>query len=40
MALIAGLIDAVIVNHENQAELEAIGHKVNEMMSDRPLFTW
>ena len=40
MGQIAELIDAVIVNHENEAELEAIGHKVNEMMSDRPLFTW
>lgn len=38
MEAIVDLIDDALKNHDNQAKLEAIGHKVNEMMQDRPLF--
>ena len=38
MATIVDLIDEVITNHENEVVLETIGEKVNELMSDRPLF--
>ncbi|HEY9168911.1 MAG TPA: serine hydroxymethyltransferase [Lutibacter sp.] len=35
---IVDLIDEVIENHENEAKLEEIAEKVNEMMSGLPLF--
>ena len=38
MLAIVDLIDQVIQNYENAAVLESIAHKVNEMMSSRPLF--
>jgi glycine hydroxymethyltransferase len=38
MATIVDLIDRVITNHENEAELEAIGNEVTEMMKGKPLF--
>ncbi|WP_299528062.1 serine hydroxymethyltransferase [uncultured Lutibacter sp.] len=40
MIAIVELIDEVIVNHEDEARLERIAEKVNEMMADRPLFKW
>lgn len=38
MIQIVGLIDEVILNHTDEAKLEAIGEKVNTMMAGRPLF--
>jgi len=38
MLAIVNLIDEVIQNYENEAVLESIAHKVNDMMSNRPLF--
>jgi len=38
MEKIVDLIDEVISNHENEAKLENIAEKVNEMMSGLPLF--
>ncbi|SDL05134.1 glycine hydroxymethyltransferase [Salinimicrobium catena] len=38
MATIVDLIDRVITNFENEAELEAIGKEVSEMMHGKPLF--
>ncbi|MDX1463592.1 MAG: serine hydroxymethyltransferase, partial [Marinirhabdus sp.] len=38
MAAIVDLIDEVISNFEDEAVLENVGNKVNEMMSGRPLF--
>ena len=38
METIVGLIDEVISNYQDESKLEAIGHKVNGMMSGRPLF--
>ncbi len=38
MQAIVDLIDEVIMNYEDEAKLEAIGAKVNAMMSDLPLF--
>jgi glycine hydroxymethyltransferase len=40
MASIVDLIDEVITNYEDEEKLEAIGIKVNAMMSDLPLFTF
>ncbi len=39
MEAIVSLIDEVIADFENEAVLEAVAQKVNEMMSDRPLFS-
>ena len=36
---IVGFIDDVIKNHENDEKLEAIAENVNEMMSNKPLFS-
>jgi glycine hydroxymethyltransferase len=36
---VVDLIDEVIKNHDNETVLEAIGAKVNAMMSGRPLFS-
>ena len=38
MQAIVDLIDEVLMNYEDEAKLEAIGAKVNAMMSDLPLF--
>lgn len=38
MLQIVALIDEVIMNYADEAKLEAIGEKVNEMMAGRPLF--
>ena len=38
MEKIVDLIDEVITNHEDEAKLESIAEKVNEMMSGLPLF--
>ena len=38
MEKIVNLIDEVIVNREDDAKLESIAEKVNEMMSGLPLF--
>ena len=38
MLTIVELIDEVVLNYEDEAKLEAIAEKVNEMMSNRPLF--
>lgn len=38
MVQIVELIDDVLMNHENDTQLEAIGEKVNAMMTGRPLF--
>jgi len=35
---IVDLIDEALMNYENEDKLKAIGHKVNAMMQDRPLF--
>ncbi len=40
MSSIVDLIDEVIMNYEDEGKLEAIGIKVNAMMSDLPLFTF
>lgn len=39
MESVVDLIDEVIKNHDNETVLEAIGAKVNAMMSGRPLFS-
>ena len=38
MPAIVELIDEVIMNYEDEAVLESVRERVNEMMSDRPLF--
>ena len=38
METIVGLIDEVINNYQDESKLEAIGEKVNAMMSGKPLF--
>ncbi|MFD0975917.1 serine hydroxymethyltransferase [Salinimicrobium gaetbulicola] len=38
MKTIVDLIDRVIMNHENEEKLEAIGNEVSEMMKGKPLF--
>lgn len=38
METIVGLIDDVIMNYQDEAKLEEIASKVNDMMSDLPLF--
>lgn len=38
MDTIVGFIDEVITNYQDEALLEQIGHKVNEMMQPKPLF--
>ncbi len=38
METIVGLIDEVLQNYTDEAKLEAIGDKVNDMMSGKPLF--
>ena len=38
MPVIVDLIDEVIINYEDEAVLESVRERVNEMMADRPLF--
>ena len=38
MKVIVDLIDRVITNYENEAQLESIGKEVSEMMKGKPLF--
>jgi len=38
METVVGLIDEVIANYENESILESIADKVNDMMSESPLF--
>ena len=38
MSDIVDLIDEALMNYEDASKLEAIGHKVNDMMQGRPLF--
>lgn len=38
MAYIVDLIDEVLTNHENETVLEGVAKKVNELMSNKPLF--
>jgi glycine hydroxymethyltransferase len=40
MKIIVELIDEVISNHDNDEKLEEIADKVNEMMSERPIFVF
>ncbi|WP_298148512.1 serine hydroxymethyltransferase [Flavobacterium sp.] len=40
MSTIVDLIDRVIMNHENEAVLEAVAEEVNEMMSERAMFVF
>ncbi|MFD0762255.1 serine hydroxymethyltransferase [Lutibacter aestuarii] len=40
MVAVVELIDEVLMNFEDEAKLESIAEKVNEMMSERPLFKW
>lgn len=40
MQAIADLLDESLMNKDDDAKQEAIGSKVREMMSDRPLFQW
>lgn len=40
MPVIVDLIDEVLSNTENEAVLEQVREKVNEMMSEFPLFAW
>ncbi len=40
MSTIVDLIDRVIMNHENEAVLEAVADEVNEMMSERAMFVF
>src|SRR5690606_37224247 len=37
---IVDLIDEVLQNYDNEEKLEEIGGKVNELMSERPIFTF
>ena len=38
MDSIVGLIDEVILNHDNETILDSVANRVNEMMGNRPLF--
>lgn len=40
MAYVVDLIDEVITNFNNETVLEAVAEKVNELMSERPLFQY
>jgi len=39
METIVDLIDTVIINHTNEAIIEQVADSVNEMMSERPIFS-
>ena len=40
MGTIAEMIDTVLRDPENQANIDAVRAKVNAMMADRPIFAW
>lgn len=40
MGLIAELIDTVLSNPESEANIDAVRTRVNQLMSDRPIFAW
>ena len=40
MEKVVELLDAVIVNHNNDSKLAEIKLEVRELMKDKPLFTW
>jgi len=40
MQIIVDLLDEVINNFENEEVLESVAKKVNNLMSDKPLFVW
>jgi len=40
METIASYIDEVLLNHENDAKISAIKHKINGWVKDYPLFQW
>ncbi|OJJ23798.1 serine hydroxymethyltransferase [marine bacterium AO1-C] len=40
MAKIVDLIDAVLMNHENEAKITEVKEEVNRWMGSYPLFTW
>lgn len=40
MQTVADLIDEALMNKDNDTVLEAVGDRVTEMMSSRPLFQW
>ncbi len=40
MPQIVELIDTVLSDHENEATITAVRHKVNSLMKDMPLFAW
>jgi glycine hydroxymethyltransferase len=40
METIVALIDRVLVDHTNEAVIEAVANEVNEMMSERPIFAY
>jgi len=40
MPVIVDLIDEVLSNVENEAVIESVRDRVNEMMSEFPLFAW
>lgn len=40
MAKIVDLIDAVLMNHENDSKIQEVKEEVNRWMSSYPLFTW
>jgi glycine hydroxymethyltransferase len=40
METIVALIDRVLVDHTNEAVIEAVANEVNEMMSERPIFSY
>lgn len=40
METVADLIDQALMNKDNEAVLNSVGSKVNELMTERPLFKW
>jgi glycine hydroxymethyltransferase len=40
METIVALIDRVLVDHTNEAVIEAVASEVNEMMSERAIFVY
>lgn len=40
METVADLIDQALMNKDNEAVLNSVGSKVNELMTEKPLFKW
>jgi glycine hydroxymethyltransferase len=40
MQIIVDLLDEVIVDFENEELLENVAQKVNDLMSEKPIFVW